>query len=98
MNVEDRVPTTEPAVTAKLIDGILDAWHITVVDDAHAAVVHTTPSMRLLGVPSVCPKLSPVTVMAAFIPRAAFMTPKKLATGAGSQCSIVGYCKRVTAH
>ena len=77
-----RVPTTEPTVTSECSHGIPDAWHVTDVDDAHAAVVHATPSARLLGVPSVAPKLSPTTVTATSNQRAAFMAPRKLTAGA----------------
>ena len=57
-----RVPTTPPTVTSVVTDdGALSSRHRIELSDVHATVPHDTPSMRLLGVASLCPKLSPAT-------------------------------------
>jgi hypothetical protein len=87
VNTGYRVPMTEPAVTSRCSEGTPDIWHCADVDDAHVVVVHAAPSVRLLGVPSIGPKLSPTTVTATSTQRAALMRPRKLTVGAANRPS-----------
>ena len=78
-----RVPTRPPTLTSVVIvDGPLVVKQLTVVADAQAAVAHAAASMRALGVLSLEPKLSPVTVTVFVIVRALLATPRKLTAGA----------------
>ena len=71
------MPARPPTVSSAEIDaGALAAEHNTVLTDVHAAVLHATPSMRLLGVALLCPKLSPLTVTTAANVRALLSTPR----------------------
>ena len=72
-----RVPTSAPMDTSlDASAGPLDTRHSTELTDDHAAVPHATPSMRLLGVASLCPKLSPPTETIPSMVRAEFVTPR----------------------
>ena len=77
VNAGYRVPTSTATVTSVDADeGALNFPHRTEVADVHAAVPHATPSMRLLGVASLCPKLSPEMDTTPTSERALLSTPR----------------------
>ena len=77
VNAGYRVPTSPPTVISVVTDdGALSSRHRIELSDVHATVPHATPSMRLLGVASLCPKLSPATVTLPAIVSALLSTPR----------------------
>jgi hypothetical protein len=71
------VPASDPTViSADVTEGPVVSQQLTDVDDVHAAVLHATPSMRPLGVLSLCPKLSPAMLTVDTLVRALLSTPR----------------------